>query len=116
MFVLHIKAAKMSKMKCAVPMSFFMIHSSMSEWDHKCETRNAELEIGTDGSSQTWRDPRVDGYGSGFCSPRVSGSGFCPGLELNRPVFAVQIWTAGELPGPVANTGCRNKGWTNGSS
>jgi hypothetical protein len=31
-------------------------------------------------------------------------SGFCPVVDLNRPVFAVQTRTAGGLPGPVANT------------
>jgi len=81
-----------------------MINSSISECDHKCETRNAEAEIGTDGSSQTRPKPRVDGYGSGFGLPRVSWSGCWTGLELNRPVFAVQTRTAGGLPGPIANT------------
>jgi len=83
---------------------YFTINSRISECDHKCETVNAETEIGTDGSIQTWRNPRVDGYGSGFGPPRVYGSGFWPVLEPNRPVFAVQTWTAGGLPGPVANT------------
>jgi len=83
---------------------YFTIDSSISEYDHKCETRNTEPEIGTDGSSQTWRNPRVDGNGSRFGPPRVSGSGFWTGLEPNRPVFAVQTRTAGGLPGLVANT------------
>jgi len=83
---------------------YFTINSHISECDHKCETQNAEPEIGTDGSSQTRRNPRVDGYGSGFGTPRVCGSGFWPVLEPNRPVFAVQTRTAGGLPGPVANT------------
>jgi hypothetical protein len=83
---------------------YFTINSSISECDHKCETRNAEPEIGTDGSSQTRRNPRVDWYRSAFGSPRVSGTGFWMGLELNWPVFAVQTRTAGGLPGPVANT------------
>ena len=83
---------------------YFTISNSISEWDHKCETRNAEPEIGPDRSSQTRRNTRVDGYGSGFGLPRVSRSGFWPGLEPNRPVFAVQTRTAGGLPGPVANT------------
>jgi hypothetical protein len=83
---------------------YFTINSRISECDHKCETRNAEPEIGPDGSSQTRRNPRVDGYGSGFGPPRVCGSGFWPVLEPNRPVFAVQTRTAGGLPGPVANT------------
>ena len=83
---------------------YFTINSHISECDHKCETRNAEPEIGTDGSSQTRRNPRVDGYGSGFGPPRVCRSGFWPVLEPNRPVFAVQTRTAGGLPRPVANT------------
>jgi len=84
---------------------YFTINSCIAECDHKCETRNAEPEIGTDGSSQTWRNPRVDSYGSGIGPPRVCGSGFCPVLEQNRLVFAVETWTAGGLPGPRANTG-----------
>ena len=86
---------------------YFTINSRISECDHKCETRNAEPEIGTDGSSQTRQNPRVDGYGSGFGPPRVCGSDFWTVLEPNRPVFAVQTRTAGGLPGPVANTSCR---------
>jgi len=62
------------------------------------------MEIGTDRSSQTRRNPRVDGYGSRFGPPTVSGSGFWKGLEPNRPVFVVQTQAAGGLPGPVANT------------
>jgi len=68
------------------------------------KTRNAELDIGTDGSSQTWQNPRVYGYGSGFGLPILSGSGFWTGLEPNRPVFAGQTLTAGGLPEPIANT------------
>jgi len=83
---------------------YFTIHSSISECDHKCETRNAEPEIGTDESSQTRRKLRVDGYRSGFGPPRVSRLGFGPGLEPIRSVFAFQTRTAGGLPGPVANT------------
>ena len=92
------------------------ISSSISECDHKCETRNTEPEIGPDGSSQTRRNPRVDGYGSGFGPPRVSGSGFWPGLEPNRPVCAVQTRTAGRLPGPVANTNLASPCITRGGS
>jgi len=83
---------------------YLTINSRISECDHKCESRNAEPEIGTDGSSQTRRNPLVDGYGSGFGPPRVCRSGFWTVLEPNRPVSAVQIRTAGGLPGPVANT------------
>jgi len=83
---------------------YFTINSRISECDHKYETRNAEPEIGTDGSSQTRRNPLVDGYGSGFGPPRVRGLGFWMVLEPNRPVFVVQTRTAGGLPGPVANT------------
>jgi len=86
---------------------YFTISRSMSECDHKCETRNADPEIGHHASSQIRRNARVDGYGSGFGPPRVSGSGFWPGLEPNRPVFAVQTRTTGGLPGPVANTNCQ---------
>jgi len=83
---------------------YFTIISGISKCDHKCETRNAEPEIGTDGSRQTRRNLRVDGYGSGFGPPSVCRSGFWTVLELNRPVFAVQTRTAGALPGPVANS------------
>ena len=83
---------------------YFTINSRISECDHECETRNAEPEIGTDGSSQTRRNPRDDGYGSGFGPPRVCWSGFWLVLEPNQPVFAVQTRTAGGLPGPGANT------------
>jgi len=76
----------------------------MSECDHQYETRNTDPEIGTDGSSHTRRNPRVDGYGSGFGPPIVSGSGFWTVLEPNRPIFAVQTRTAGGLFRPVANT------------
>jgi len=82
----------------------FTVDRRISECDHKCETRNAEPDIGTDGSNQTRRNPRVNGYGSRFGLPRVSGSGFWMGLEPNRPVLAVQTRTAGRLPRPVANT------------
>ena len=68
------------------------------------KTRKGELETGTDGSSQTRQNPRVDGYGYGFGPPRICGSGFWTGLEPNRSVFPIQTQTAGGLPGPVANT------------
>jgi len=83
---------------------YFTTKSSVSECDHKWETRNTEPEIGTDRSSQTWRNLQDDGYGSEFGPPRVCGSGFWTGLEPNRQIFAVQTQTAGRLPGPVANT------------
>jgi len=83
---------------------YFTIINSISECDHKFETRNAEPEIGTDVSSQTRRNPQVDGYGSGFGLQRVCGSGFWTILEPNRPVFKIQTRNAGGLPGPVANT------------
>jgi len=83
---------------------YFTIHSSISECDHKCETWNTEPEIGTDMSDQTRRNPRVDGYGSGFGPPKVGRSGFWPGQEPNRPVFVVQTRAARWLPGPVAIT------------
>jgi hypothetical protein len=83
---------------------YFTIVSSVYECVHKCETRNAEPESGTDGSSQPRRNPRVDQYGSRFGLARVSGSGCWPGLELNWPGFVVQTQTAGGLSGPIANT------------
>ena len=83
---------------------YFTIRSSISECDHKYETRNAEPEIGPEGSCQTRRNPWIDGYGSGFGPPRVTGWGFRPAWEPNRPVFVVQTQTAGGLPVPVANT------------
>jgi len=83
---------------------YFTIISSISQCDNKCETQNAEPEIGTDGSSLTWWHPWVDRYGSGVGLPRAGRSRFWTGLEPNCPVFVVQIRTAGGLPGPVANT------------
>jgi len=68
-------------------------------WNPKCITVDW-----TDRYCQNRRNPRVDGYKFGFSLPRVSGSGFWTGLELNQPVFAVQTRTAGGLPRPVANT------------
>ena len=99
--------------KCAVTYQcqYFTINSSISGCNHKGETRNAEPEIGTDWSSQTQHNPRVDGYGSGFGLPRVRGSGFRTGLESNRPVLAVPIRTTGRLPGLVANTTLIVRGW-----
>ena len=83
---------------------YFTMYSSISECDHTCKSRNAEPRIGPGGSSQTRRNLRVDKYGSEFGPPRVRRKGFWPGVELNRPLFAVQTRTAGGLPGPVANT------------
>jgi hypothetical protein len=80
------------------------MNSSISECDHKCETPNAEPEIGTDRSSQPWQNPRVDGNRFEFDPPTVSRWGFWPVLEPNRSVVAVQTRTTGGLPGPVANT------------
>jgi len=68
------------------------------------KNRNAELEIGPVGSSQTGQNPQVDGYGAGLGLPRSSGWGFWTGLEPNRTVFPVQTWTTCGLPGPIANT------------
>jgi len=89
---------------------YFTITSSISECDHKCETRNAQPEIGTDGSSQTLRNREVDGYRSRFGAPGVSGLGFWMGLELNQPIVVVQTRTADGLAGPVANTNDQNTG------
>jgi len=68
------------------------------------ESQNAEPEIWLNVSSHIWCNPWVDGYGSGFASLRGARSGFWTGRELKRPIFAVQTWTAGRLPGPVPNT------------
>ena len=68
------------------------------------KTWNTEPKIGTNGSSQTRQNPRVDRYGSGFGPPRHCGSGFWTVLEPNRTVFQVRTQTTGRLPGPVANT------------
>jgi len=68
------------------------------------KTRNTELEIGTNGSSQTRHNPQVDRYESGFGLSRRSGSGFWMVLEQHRTVFAVSTQTEGRLPGPIANT------------
>jgi len=68
------------------------------------ETRNAEPEIGTDGSSQTQQNMRDDGYWSGFGLPSGSRSGLWMGQEPNRPVLTVRTQAAGRLPGPVANS------------
>jgi len=70
----------------------------------KRRIQNADLEIGPDGSSQTRRSPRVDGYGARFKLPRSSGTGFWMVLRPNRTVFPVHTRTAGGLPAPVANT------------
>jgi hypothetical protein len=83
---------------------YFTINSSISKCDHKCETRNADPEIGTDRSSQTWRNPRVDRYRFWCGPPSVCRSGFWTVLEPHWPSVPVQTQTAGGLPGPVANT------------
>jgi len=67
-------------------------------------TWNAKLEIGLDRSSQSRRNPQVDGYGARFGPPRSGESGLWMGLDLNRTVILVETQTAGGLPGPVANT------------
>ena len=83
---------------------YVTIKSSISACEHKSETQIAELEIGTDRSSRTQQYTRVDQYLPGFGLSRVSWLGFWMGLELNRPIFAVQTWTTGGLPRLVANT------------
>jgi len=62
------------------------------------ETQNADLEIGTDSSSQTQQNLQVDGCWSGFGSPRGSRSGCWTGLELDWPVPVVQTRIAGTSP------------------
>jgi len=74
---------------------YFTINNSISDCDHKYETRHAEPEIGTDGSSQTRRNPRVDGYGSGF-GPQESGSQVFGRLWNQTDPF---LWSK---PGPLA--------------
>jgi len=83
---------------------YFTIIRSICECDQKCETRNAEPEIGTGASSQSRWNPWVDVYGSGFGPPRVCGSVCWTVLGTKWPVFAVQTRTARGLPRPVANT------------
>jgi len=51
---------------------YFTIHSSICECDCTCETRNAEPDIGTDGSSQNPRNQRIDGYGTGLASKELA--------------------------------------------
>jgi hypothetical protein len=88
------------------PCQYFTINSGISECEQKCETRPAEPEIGPNRACQTRQNPGVDRYGSGIGAPRVNWSCFWPGLERNRPVFAVQTRTTGGLPWAVANTTC----------
>jgi len=83
---------------------YFTIYSRIFKCDHKCETRHAEPVIGTDWFSQTQHNRQVDRYVSVFGPPRVCGSYFWTGLELDWHIFAVQIRTAGWLPAPIANT------------
>lgn len=83
---------------------YFLINSSIPECNHIRETRNPEPRIEPASFSQAWSNQRVDGYGSGFSQPSVHGLGFGKGLEPNQSVFAVPTWTAGALPGTVANT------------
>jgi len=68
------------------------------------KSRNTEPEIGTDWYSQTRQNLWVDWSRSGFGPPWRRGSGFWTVLELNWSVFEFWTWTAGGLPGPVANT------------
>jgi hypothetical protein len=63
------------------------IDSRISDYDHKCEARNAKLQIGSDGSNKIRRNPRVKGYESWFALPRVRRSEFWTDLELNRSVL-----------------------------
>jgi len=62
---------------------YWTINSSISECNYTCEIRNTTTEIGTDGSSQTQQNPRVDRYRSRYGPPRVSGWGFWTGQEQN---------------------------------
>jgi hypothetical protein len=47
------------------------------------KTRNTEVEIATNGSTQTWHDLPVDGYGPMFGPPRHCRSEFWTVLEQN---------------------------------
>jgi len=75
------------------------------------ETQNTGPAIGTDWSHQTWQNPLVDGYGSVFYPARGSRSGFWICLAPNRPVFAVQIRTAGRIRGLITNTWHMHHDW-----
>ena len=66
--------------------------------------QNTELQIGTDRSSQTRQNTRVDGYGFGFGPPRCCWLSFWTVLEPNWIIFPVWTRTAGWLPKPVATT------------
>jgi hypothetical protein len=68
------------------------------------KTRTGEPETGTNGSSQTRQNPRVNGHRYGFGPPRTSGPDYWVGLEPNRTVFPDKTQTPGGLPRPVANT------------
>ena len=81
-----------------------MFTSSISKCDRKCETRNAEPEIGTDGISHTRWDKGANGYWSAFARKRVTRSGFWTRSEPNRPFLEHQTRNAHDWPGPVANT------------
>jgi len=74
---------------------YFTINSRISECDYKCETRNAEPEIRTDGSSQTQQNPRVDVYVSGF--GRQDSAGRVSGRFWNRTNQFLR-----SKPGPLA--------------
>jgi len=58
------------------------------------KTRKGDLETGTDGSSQTRQNLRVDGYGYGFGLPRRSMWCFWTELEANWTIFPVQTRTS----------------------
>jgi len=81
----------------------YMISSRVSRCDHKCNTRNAEPEIGPAGSSHTSQYTMVEGYGSWFRLPRCSVSGHQLGPGPNWTAFPARARTAARLPRPVAN-------------
>jgi len=64
----------------------------------------AKAEIGPNGSSQTRRSLRVDGYGAGYGLPKSSGPDHWTVLDQNLTVSPVQTLIAGGLPGSGANT------------
>jgi len=93
---------------------YFTINSSISGCDPKCETRNAEPEIGTERLSQIPSQPTgwrvcirvwpANSQQAGFLDGSRPEPTLVSGLEPNQPVFPVQTRTAGWLPAPGSNT------------
>jgi len=68
----------LTQFKCYLSLLRETPNSRISEYNHKCETRNAEQEIGTNQSSQTLWAPLVDRYRSGFPHQESVGHVFWP--------------------------------------